>query len=52
MWYNNWIKCYQIWKCKRQFAGLSPRFQKLFKAVGVDPESKIKRGDFDRKEIL
>ena len=43
------IKKYRIWKCKRQFAGLSPRFQELFKTIGVDPESKIKRGDFDRK---
>ncbi len=43
------IKQYRIWKCKRQFSGLSPRLQELFVAMDLDPKSKIKRGDFDRK---
>jgi hypothetical protein len=43
------LRQYRIWRCKRDYSRLSARNQRLARSIGIDPESKIKRGDFDHE---
>lgn len=39
------IKKYQRWKCRRDFRKLDAAWQRRFTLIGLDPNSKIKRGE-------
>lgn len=39
------IRPIRRWQCRRDFSVLSKHEQNLFREVGIDPDSLIKRGD-------
>jgi len=38
------VRAYRRWRCRRDFAGLSPAVQRAFTYCEIDPDSLIRRG--------
>ncbi len=42
-----WPRWFRIWRCRKEFSKLSPFVRETIKYMKLDPDSLIKRGDFD-----